>query len=173
MKDYWLAKLIASVEKVDSRKRLQKSVYLLQRAGCPLKCEYILHYYGPYSFELAGLIDQLGGAKIIEEKPEQLGTGVVRYTSVITDKGRKVLGSFEKTKGGNEAREQIDPFVDSFASLAGKNLWVLELGATVRYYYEGDWKKARSQAAAFKKIQENDQQLSEATDLAKKFVTRG
>ena len=83
MKDYWLAKLISSVEVVDSRKRLQKAIYLLQLAGCPLKCDYLLHYYGPYSFELAGLINQLDGANIIEETPEQLSTGVIKYKSYL------------------------------------------------------------------------------------------
>jgi uncharacterized protein YwgA len=57
MNDYWLAKLIASVEEVDSRKRLQKSIYLLQfLKGFPLKLDYFLHFYGPYSWELADLI---------------------------------------------------------------------------------------------------------------------
>lgn len=172
MKDYWLAKLICSVERVDSRKRLQKSVYLLQRAGCPLKCDYLLHYYGPYSFELAGLIDQLEGANIIQETEEQLGTGVLRYKSVITEKGRNVLDSFEKTKTGEEARRQIEPFIERFKDLTGVNPWVLELGATVGYYYEGNWEDARAQTAEFKKIRKNDRQLSEATELAKKFVKK-
>ena len=97
MKDYWLAKLISSVTEVDSRKRLQKSIYLLQQAGCPLQCDYILHYYGPYSFELAALIDQLDGAKIIEETPEATGYGS-RYESRITEKGRKILHSIEETE---------------------------------------------------------------------------
>jgi len=68
MRDYWLAKLISSVTEVDSRKRLQKSIYLLQRAGCPLHFSYILHYYGPYSFDLAGLIEQLKGSGVVAEE---------------------------------------------------------------------------------------------------------
>lgn len=170
MKDYWLAKLIDSVEIVDSRKRLQKSVFLLQLAGSPLKCDYLLHYYGPYSFELASLIDQLKGANIIQETQEQLGTGVLRYKSVITEKGRNVLGSFEKTKTGEEAHWQIKPFVEKFKGLTEVNLWVLELGATVGYYYEGNWEAAKAQAAEFKKISRTDRQLSEATELAKKYI---
>ena len=170
MKDYWLAKLIASVGQVDSRKRLQKSVYLLQSAGCPLKCDYLLHYYGPYSFELAGLIDQLCGAKVIEETSEQLDTGAVRYKSAITDKGRRVLASFEMTEPGQKARRQIAPFIERFTDLAMKNAWVLELGATVGYYYESDWEDARTQAAAFKKIPRNNKNLLEATDLARMFA---
>lgn len=170
MKDYWLAKLIASVGQVDSRKRLQKSIYLLQRAGCPLRCDYLLHYYGPYSFELAGLMDQLCGAKVIEETAEKLGTGAVRYRSAITDKGRRVLALFEATEQGQKAHRQIAPFIERFKDLAVKNAWVLELGATVGYYYESDWEDARFQAAAFKKMPRNDKKLLEATELAETFV---
>ncbi len=68
MRDYWLAKLISSITEVDSRKRLQKSIYLLQRAGCPLRFSYILHYYGPYSFDLAGLIEQLKGSSVVAKE---------------------------------------------------------------------------------------------------------
>ena len=67
MRDYWLAKLISSVTEMDSRKRLLKLIYLLQRAGCPLHFNYILHYYGPYSFDLAGLIEQFKRSSVIIE----------------------------------------------------------------------------------------------------------
>jgi len=173
MKDYWLAKLIRSVEQVDSRKRLQKSIYLLQLAGCPLKCDYLLHYYGPYSFELAGLIDQLKGAEIIKESADLTGYGNQRYISQITDKGTHVLADFEKSKTGRDVYAQIKQFIPLFQQLNQEDLWVLELGATVGYYYEGNWEVARAQAAAFKKISKNDRQLSEATELAKKYVKEG
>jgi uncharacterized protein YwgA len=171
MKDYWLAKLIASSRKVDSRKRLQKSIFLLQRAGCPLQCEYILHYYGPYSFELAGLIDQLKGADVIRETPEPLAAGVARYKSAITPRGRNVLESFEKTKAGKKARGQIKPFMSGFKLLVEEDPWVLELAATVAYYYDCDWEYAKACTATVKGIHDrNSRQLLEATELAKKYV---
>ena len=44
MKRYQLAKLIEwSGESLKTRKRLQKVVYLLQAAGCPLDADYTLH----------------------------------------------------------------------------------------------------------------------------------
>lgn len=168
MKDYWLAKLISSVGEVDSRKRLQKSVYLLQLAGCPLKCAYILHYYGPYSFELAGLIDQLDGANIIEEAPELTGFGT-RYRASITDRGRKALGNIEKTKRGRSLLSKIKPFVLRFEKLNQEDVWVLELAATVAYFHKGDWAKAKKQTATFKNVRVNDRNLLKAGKLAKKF----
>ena len=166
MKDYWLAKLISSVTEVDSRKRLQKSIYLLQRAGCPLQFSYILHYYGPYSFELAGLIDQLKGADIIDESPEQTGFGGVRYRSEISQKGKRVLENFQKSETGEKMYRQIKPFISCFQDLNEKDLWVLELAATIAYFHEGEWEEAQKQTATFKKLSENDSKLKQALALA-------
>jgi len=172
MKDYWLAKLIGSVGEVDSRKRLQKSIYLLQqRTGCPLRLSYILHYYGPYSFELAGLIDQLKGADIIDETADVLSPSVVRYKSKISKKGRRVLVNFQKSKTGTEVYGQIKPFISYFQDLNGEDLWPLELAATVAYFYEGSWPKAKTQTAKFKHLEEKDRTLKEATAIAGRFVT--
>jgi uncharacterized protein YwgA len=170
MKDYWLSKLICSVEKVDSRKRLQKSIYLLQLAGCPLKCDYLLHYYGPYSFELADLIDQLKGAEIIEESVGLTGYGNQRYISKITDKGTRALAEFEQSTAGKDLHTQIERFIPLFKELNQEDLWILELGATVAYYYEGNWKDAQALTARFKKIRKNDHSLIKATNLAKDVV---
>ena len=169
MKDYWLAKLISSVTEVDSRKRLQKSVYLLQLAGCPLRCDYILHYYGPYSFELAGLIDQLEGTQIIEETPEPLTQGIVRYRSTVTDKGKSALSSFEETKDGRNAIDRIKPFIHQLAKLNEVDVWILELAATVAYFHEDDWTKARSKTAEFKHVSTTNARLKKAEELARNF----
>ena len=166
MKDYWLAKLISSVTEVDSRKRLQKSIYLLQRAGCPLQLSYILHYYGPYSFELAGLIDQLHDADIIDETADVLSPNVVRYKSAITSRGEQVLTNFEKSKDGKQAMAKITPFTPRFKELNEKDPWVLELAATIAYFYKSDWAVAQKQTATFKKLSKNDNKLKQAFALA-------
>lgn len=168
MNDYWLAKLISSVDEVDSRKRLQKSVYLLQLAGCPLKCDYILHYYGPYSFDLAGLVDQLDGAEIIKEIPQGTGLGV-RYKTHIIAKGEKALTRFEATQPGKTLRNKIKPFLSRFAKLNAEDTRVLELAATAAYFHEGNWTEAKKQTAAFKSVRIDDVQLLKAVKLAKKF----
>jgi uncharacterized protein YwgA len=167
--DYWLTKLISSVDEVDSRKRLQKIIYLLQFAGCPLKCEYILHYYGPYSFELANLIDQLEGANLITETPEQMGSDVLRYKAKITEKGRESLERFEKTPSGAELESEIKIFLPSFKELNQINLWVLELAATIAFFHRTDWGQAKKQAAKFKNVPLTDRDLQKAEELAQKF----
>jgi uncharacterized protein len=169
MKDYWLAKLIGCVDAVDSRKRLQKSVYLLQLSGSPLVCDYILHHYGPYSFDLAALIDQLDGAGVIEETPEPLSPGVVRYRSVVTPGGKRALDEFEQTDRGRQLCDEIEPFIEQFQDLNARDAWVLELAATVAFYHQGDWTEAQKQTAAFKKVRQNDTKLRQAVELAKRF----
>ena len=173
MKDYWLAKLIGSVAEVDSRKRLQKSIYLLQRAGCPLQFSYIFHYYGPYSFELAGLIDQLKGAHIIKEKPDHLSGGVVRYRSKITTRGEKVLAKFEESRMGKDLKAQISKFIKPFKNLNQKDPGLLELAATTTYFYRGRWAEAQKQTVIFKKLPRNDSKLKQAVELAKDFKPSG
>jgi len=173
MKDYWLAKLISSVREVDSRKRLQKSIYLLQRSGCPLQFSYIFHYYGPYSFELAGLIDQLDGAHIIKETPEQLSNSVVRYRSKITPRGRKALAKFEKSRIGGDLKSQISKFIKPFKTLNQKDPGLLELAATTSYFYRGRWAEAKKQTVIFKKLPRNDSKLKQALELAKDFKPSG
>ncbi len=169
MKDYWLAKLMSSVSEVDSRKRLQKAIYLLQLHGSPLACDYILHYYGPYSFELASLIDQLNSAGIVEETPEPLGPGVVRYKSTVTELGKRALDKFEQTDRGRPLHTQIMPFIRQFEDLNGEDPWVLELAATVAFYHRGDWDEAQRQTASFKKVRANDAKLKKAVELARRF----
>lgn len=169
MKDYWLAKLISCVDAVDSRKRLQKSIYLLQLSGSPLACDYLLHYYGPYSFELASLIDQLNGAGIIRETPEPLSSGIVRYTSMVTEAGQKALGAFERTDKGRQLCAEIQPYIEQFKNLNSQDPWILELAATVAFYHEGDWGEAQKQTALFKKVRQNDKKLRQAVELARRF----
>ena len=164
MNDYWLSKLVSSVDKVDSRKRLQKSVYLLQLAGCPLKCNYILHYYGPYSFDVASLVNCLDGAEIIEETPK--GN---RYEVHVIDNGKAALKRFENTSKGKSLLSEIQKFVPLFKQLNAEDSWVLELAATVAYFYKGDWTNARKQTSAFKNIHPDDPNLQKAEELAKKF----
>ena len=169
MKDYWLAKLISCVSEVDSRKRLQKAIYLLQLKGSPLACDYILHYYGPYSFELASLIDQLSGAGIVKETPEPLTSGMVRYRSIVTESGKKALAEFEQTDKGRKLRAEIEPFFGQFEELNGQDSWTLELAATVAFYHEGDWGEAQRRTASFKKVRLNDRELKQAVELARRF----
>jgi uncharacterized protein YwgA len=172
MKEYWLAKLIESVDAINSRKRLQKIFYLLQfKKDFPLKLDYILHYYGPYSFELASLLDQLRLSKIICETPPDACILGASYSYTITPEGSQILKSFEKSKDGEIASTQIQPFINFFGNLAEQDIWLLELAATAAYFYQGphDWHEARKLTGSFKKVSVDDNILGKAVDLATQY----
>lgn len=170
MNDYFLAKLIDSVDEINSRKRLQKAVYLLQfREGFPLQLHYFLHYYGPFSRELAQLIDQLDSSQIISEEEN---TGQYGFTSGITSRGKDVLTTFEDGTPGNELKLKISPFIEPFKKIIDRDLWDLELASTIAYYYTAskDWEKAKVRTANFKKVEPEDPNLTNALQLAKETV---
>lgn len=75
MNMYRFLKLVSSVDRVDTRKRLQKCVYLVQLKGGDLEAEYKLHYFGPYSKDVADATDVLVLRGLLEEKesPNQAG----------------------------------------------------------------------------------------------------
>jgi len=75
MDSYQLAKIVQWVGTLHTRKRLQKVVYLLQAAKCPLDADFFLHHYGPYSNDVARLTDTLVGQQLLIEKEEEAGVG--------------------------------------------------------------------------------------------------
>ncbi len=173
MKEYWLAKLIESVGTIKSRKRLQKILYLLQSGkDFPLKLDYILHYYGPYSFELASLLDQLKTSQIVQENGFDNGMGGVAYSYTITDQGKQILHSFENSQSGIDAPTRIRPFISFFKELAEQDIWLLELAATVLYFYQEtqNWTKAKKVTSSFKKVSPDDKLLEQSVDLAKQYL---
>ena len=164
MQEYWLAKLIGSVDRVGSRKKLQKAIYLLQFCkGFPLKCDYFLHYYGPYSWDLANLMEQLKAADIVQEGTRD----GFSYESSLKERGKDVLATFEATDTGKKALKKIQLFLGKFGKLLEQRTWVLELAATTAYFYEGNWQEARRQTEMFKKAQNDSSALNKAVRLAK------
>ncbi len=75
-----VARLIAELGAVDGRKRLQKLVHLLGAANhTEFKHRFILHYYGPFSRQLAAQLDFLGAAGLVEEESPADETATFRY----------------------------------------------------------------------------------------------
>jgi len=171
---YALAKLIACVEQVDSRKRLQKCVFLLQEAGCDLGAEYYLHLYGPYSRDVAETIDSLEQAGVLAEEEQDNGPWGLQYSYRITEKGAGMLGDYETTPDGRESLKAVSPFVKKFKTLNEQNLWVLELAATIAFFKvtkDLTWQAARVRTSEFKNVSAaRADSLGEAERLAKRIL---
>ncbi len=127
------------------RKRLQKVVFFLQKAGCDLGCQYTLHHFGPYSRDVADACDEMVAAGLITETGGQQG-GSIQYSYTINPKIRDLVG--------RTPCPQLQQFQELGAELIKKEIWPLELGSTILYFYgqTSDWDRALEQACAFKKV---------------------
>lgn len=166
---YPLAKLIqwSGPTGVVGRKRLQKIVFFLQKAGCPFGADYTLHHYGPYSRDVADACDELVAAGILNERAEINSVGTQYTYTVSADSG---MAAIEQTE--NRLREQAETMT-TFKSLAEellrKSLWELELGSTILYFFQksASWEDAQRLACEFKgKNASNEPALPAARALA-------
>ena len=156
-----LAKLF-TLGTVDSRKKLQKVVYLLQCAGANLGADYSLHLYGPYSTDVASGRQILMNSKIIEEeRPDGR-----QYNYTLTPNGESAILNAEQTLDtGLVGHEPLA------TELLSGHLWTLELASTIAYYHRDlseDWGTAVQDTAKFKEEEVNSSAMVSASALAKK-----
>jgi len=171
MDAYALSRFIEKAGDVDARKRLQKAVFLIQQAGCDLGARYTLHYYGPYSWDVAETTNDLRAGGILHEDPQPHSWGE-RFAYTVTPTGVAQLRKYEETPEGQADLARIQPFFERFKELRGEDLWRLELAATMAYYHSErhyDWEVAKQKTGAFKKVTESNV-LDEAEALALEYA---
>jgi len=172
MNKYQLAKLIAIAGKVHTRKRVQKIVFLLQAAGLDLGVSFRLHHFGPYSTEVASLLDEMSRQGILREE---------RYANVVgwqseyslSDDAKRSLVEFEETSKGGALADQFKRHEGQLQRLLGvTDLWELELGATIAYFQKkhGDWNKAVQEACKFKNVSADATKTEQAFALARELA---
>ncbi len=147
------------------RKRLQKVVYFLKEAGCPLNCAYTLHHFGPYSRDVADRCDEMVAAGLINEKGGP-ATGDMEYSYSLTSEARTALAQ--------KPDDKLRKYQARATELIRENLWTLELGSTILYIYRqtGDWDHAFKRACEFKKVPFDASASQAALALAKQFEKR-
>jgi len=74
-----LAHLVARLQKVKGRKKMQKLVHILQELGHPFPERFEYSYYGMYSVELRNELDRLQSESLIVEEPQENGSGDTTY----------------------------------------------------------------------------------------------
>ena len=164
MTRYQLAKLVAMAGKLESRKRLQKMIYLLKAAGCPIDAEYGLHLYGPYSQDVACLVDDMVSAGILKEK-----VCGKRFDYVVRESIRPALKRYERNKTGQAEAKVLERFADRINAWAKEDLWQLELASTVLFFHKQgfEWPQALDAACEFKNVLTDDEATKKALKLAK------
>jgi uncharacterized protein YwgA len=173
MHRYHLAKLIDLAGGLDSRKRVQKVVYLLQAAGCDLGADYHLHHYGPYSTDVARTLDDLVRSDVLEETRSSLSNGGRRFSYKTAASGGEQIADLEKTRRGELLQQHLKPFEAFAAELAGANPWHLEIASTIAFYVcdgREDWEVAKRKAFDFKKVEPGTSAATAAEALARRAL---
>lgn len=170
MNAYQLAKLVEWAGTLRARKRLQKVVYLLQQAGCPVNADYTLHHYGPYSPDVARRTDAMVQAKLLDE--EETGRS---YSYELSETARIQLDRVGRDRGARQRHAEFDRFEPLARRLLQEpDLQKLEFAATIAYFRkqvrDRTWQAAREAAATFKKQQPNSQVMRNAEDFARQVL---
>lgn len=167
MNRYRLAKLTAWAEVLQARKRLQKVVFLLQAAGCPLDFEFTLHRYGPYSQEVARLSDEMVRGGLLEESVGQNTMGY-QYSYQVPESTKRQIAELEAGSDGRKWAAQLAPFEDLAKALLKADLKQLEYASTIAYFRRKglDWPASVDKACAFKRTQS----VRDAESLARKVL---
>jgi uncharacterized protein YwgA len=117
-----VARLILELGKVKGRKRLQKIVHLLQSSGFrTFRQRFVLHYFGPYSRQLAAQLDFLRAAGLVEETETD---GEYSYQPPADRDNaavRRLLGTPEETPAWGEFAGRLNdaetPFLEAASTL--------------------------------------------------------
>ena len=110
---------ITKTNKAPCKKTLQKIVFLVEEKGLDLGCDYVIHFYGPYSSDLDFAIRSLKDDGILDITV----THTEHIISVLNNDGYK---SFDD--------DVIDNVIDEFGKDTPSDL---ELIATALYVYRG------------------------------------
>jgi uncharacterized protein len=151
MTRYQLAKLVEWAGTLNSRKRLQKVVFLLQAAGCPFDAEFYLHHYGTYSEDVARLTDEMVRLELLKETSEPFMSGE-KYSYQLSPQVKAQLADLEKSDRGQAMQQQLAPFEAKAKALLAADVKQLEYASTILYFHlEGkDWPEAVEKAVQFK-----------------------
>jgi len=171
MDRYEILKLVQwaedSVGRLKSRKRLQKVVFLLKCAKCPFDAAYSLHFYGPYSADVAQLTDELVHVGLLEEEEvsSQVGRQFNYCLSVAAD-----LKAFERTPAGVKALGDMKPFEQLGNDLLCTDLKELEYAATIAYFQRAghSWDDSFRKTCEFKRLNLESHVANSSLELARR-----
>lgn len=154
MNRYQLAKLVDWTDCLRTRKRMQKVIYLLQSAGCPLDAEFTLHHYGPYSEEVARLTDEMVRSALLEEQASENALGR-QYSYRLPEPIRQQVAAVEATEQGQAWAAELARFEPLARELLGADPKQLEYASTIVYFRRKGyaWPESVEKACAFKGTQ--------------------
>ena len=169
MNRYQLAKVVDWAGTLDTRKRMQKVVYLLQVAGCPLGADYTLHHYGPYSHDVARLTDEMVRANLLVERTTANAFGQ-QYSYSLSESVRSSLAEFDATSAGQAFAAALTAVLSKSRWLLETDLRDLEYAATIVFFrtHGHDWPSAIEKMRQFKGLADGGQVVERADALARR-----
>lgn len=136
--EYALIRLFEVTPRIEGRKKLQKTVYLLQQMGVPYNEKFRYHYYGPYSSELQAEVDRLVRYELLNET----FTGDA-YVYEITNKGKDFIQQYSSLNSSS-----FDLPEHLVKRIVETSTPVLEMASTYAYLLEMGYKEADAMAKA-------------------------
>src|SRR2546430_11897246 len=127
---------------ITGRTKLQKIIYFSKYLDWNVG-EYRLHYYGPFSFDLADTLRTAKDANLVKENEASLP-----YEYNLTESGRDFLKKFLQKVCDNNKAERTRNLFQQLSEWSKENL---ELAATIDYVYSN--KPRVSKASLLEKVQ--------------------
>lgn len=171
MTRYQLAKIVDWAGTLQSRKRMQKVAFLLQKKGCPIGADFNLHHYGPYSQEVSRLADEMVRSGMLDEQstPNMAGQ---QYSYMVSDDARRRIVEFEARPEGALQAGQMAPFEGLARDLLQADLRELEVASTIVFFRtQGhDWPVAVRKTCQFKGLSGGTPFLLKTEELARRIL---
>lgn len=168
MNRYQLAKIVGWAGTFRSRKRMQKLIFLLQAAGCALDASYDLHYYGPYSQDVARLTDEMVREGLLEERIDAHPYGE-QYSYTLSEISRQQVMEYEAGPEGSQMAQQVGRFRSLAHTVYLADLKELEVAATIVFFrkHGHDWPVAVEKTCQFKNLPAGTGFLEKTEELAR------
>ncbi len=172
MNRYQLAKIIDWAGTLRSRKRMQKLIFLLQAAGCPLDADYDFHKYGPYSQDVARLTDELTREGLLAEEVDSHPFGE-QYSYSLSQKTKEQVTDYEQSAKGTEEACRMDEFAALARSMCETDPKELEVSSIIVFFRQRghDWAEVIAKTCAFKDLTAQNALLGRADDLARRVMS--
>jgi hypothetical protein len=166
---YQLVKLVQWAGTLNSRKRLQKVVFMLQVAGCPMEAEYALDVIGPYSQDVRHRVDEMTQAGLLEEEFVNVDK---TYSYRLGEETQKLLADFEKTREGHKQSRSLAPYRELGCLLLKTAVEILELAGTLAYFRRcsWNWNEPIEKTCRLKKLRPNSVAVHRAQLLARQLL---
>lgn len=171
MTKYQLVKLIQWAKKIKARKRLHKIVFLLQKSGCSLNADFGLHLYGPYSRDLASLLNDAVTSGFLKETRSTNSAGT-QFAYELKESGSSRIKKYEKTSSGKKELNALQRIKPKLKLLMAESLRTLELAATIAFFHKrnNSWEDAAKHASEFKKEKEHSNAVQHARAFAELLI---